>query len=210
VPALPARAPKAATWVADVPAPPAPPRAARVPAPPVPAPPAHPKGHAHIHAGDVHARLSGETLVVESDGDAWVIEDPTTVRRFREAVRAQESRAREMEILVEKMAPTIEAAEEIARAIENDPALHNLEVEIDAEVDVAVKRALEHAESVTLHVEKVMKKHEASLKLMEKELEKLEKEMEALENHYSGDELEEELDELIEDARRKGLAKKID
>ncbi|HEY0591427.1 MAG TPA: hypothetical protein VGF40_06650 [Thermoanaerobaculia bacterium] len=227
-PPAPPAPPDPATALAPVPpapavaAVPAAPAVTAVPAPP--APPATPRHHhGRIRMDDRNIRVSGETLVVESDGDTWVIDDPATVARFRGAIDDVERKAREMARVVSKMHPAIKAAEAIGRELENDPRIRDLqrdiersvraEIEKDLERDVNsdIERAVAQAEAAARRVEVVMKQHEEKLRQMEKELAKLEKEMDALEMkmEIDGDALENDLETILDEAFQKGLARKV-
>ncbi len=213
-PAVPPTPPAAMIAAQAVPPVPPVPAVAAVPAvPAAPAPPALPRHrHARIHTGDHNVRIVGETLVVESDGDSWVIEDRATVRRFREAVRGHEQKAREMARLVETMRPAIARAEEVGRELENDEAFRALERDLERDMESDIARALAQAEAAGRKAEAIMKRHESSLRQMERELERFEKEMDALEMKLetSGEDLEIDLEKVIDEAIEKGLAKRID
>jgi hypothetical protein len=210
--------------IAVAPVPPVPPAPVIAAAPAVPAPPAAPRHHrGRIPMDDRNVRFSGETLVVESDGDTWVIDDPATVARFRGAVDDVEKKAREIARVVSKMHPAIKAAEAIGREFENDPRIRDLEREIersvraeiekdlDRDFDSDAERAVAHAAAAARHVEVVMKKHEAQLRQMEKELAKFEKEMDALEMKMEIDTeaMENDLEKILDEAFESGLARKV-
>jgi predicted RNase H-like nuclease (RuvC/YqgF family) len=131
--ATPAPAPTPPTPVAGV--------SPRVSAPPAP-PAIAPVAPLRSHNGELDVRFMGESIVVQSDGSTWVIDDPESVARIRASVDAHVVSATRMAARVHQMQPAIEMAAAIAGSIDHEALAKAVEASIDHE---AIAQAIESA-----------------------------------------------------------------
>lgn len=203
VPAPPA--PPAVPGVAPVAAPAAP---SAVPAPPRPAPvpPAPPARRAMtIKGGEFDVRLLGESIIVESDGSTWVIDDPESIARIRASVDAHVASATRMAARVHEMQPAMEKAAALAESIDHEAIAKAVEAAIDHEAiahaiesaHLALEAAMEgfdekrleritqqaerSAERAARESERAVRRAETRIRMREADIEKFETQMRAFE-----------------------------
>ncbi|MGH9459423.1 MAG: hypothetical protein ACRD2J_17450 [Thermoanaerobaculia bacterium] len=171
--------------MAATPAPPAPPptpRIAGVAAPPAPPARPAPPGALVIHS-------VGETVVIQADGETWVVDDTEAVARLRAAIEAERENLEPIEVEINRLMPRIEPI--IARVAEIEAAIDVEEMEalarqIEASIDVEALESL--GETIEVEVARAMREaeratrdHETQMRELEREMKRLEREMERLE-----------------------------
>lgn len=229
-----APAPPAHPAVAStIPAPPAVPAIHGVPALP-PAPPAvaprAPKAPRHptIHADDMTARIVGETIVIESDGETWIVEDAETVRRLERTIDRHLGMAEKVARRMAEIQPALELAERIGRDVEASieaSGLNDLDLDLDLDLDMTLREVIGRTEEIARHAEAIAKEHEETMRGFEAEMKKFEAEMEQFEAEMEGFEeemekiqrdfeidgdLDDDIAEILREALESGKAKRVE
>lgn len=169
------------------------------------------------------ARFSGETIIVDSDGATWVIEDPEAVERIRESVESQVESARAMAARVHELRPAIELAESIAASIDHEAiaeavaaaheaadlameGIHEARLEaLSAEIEKSVERAMRESERSIRQSERQIRVHELEMRRFEREMKVFEREMEKL-----GERIGADVDAAIRTEIERGNARRVD